>query len=62
MPNTTKNAFAGFSVRAPSADGTATLSWIVEDPEVGYVDTGEDTCNTHLWARCRRRPRRPQCR
>jgi hypothetical protein len=38
----------GFSLRAPSsgASETATLTWAIPDPEIGYIDAGDEACNT----------------
>ena len=38
----------GFSIRAPSsqANETATLNWAIPDPEIGYIDAGNDECYT----------------
>ena len=38
----------GFSIRAPTskADETATLNWAIPDPEIGYIDAGNDECYT----------------
>ena len=37
----------GFSIRAPSAnaDATATLTWSLPRPEIGWIDAGDDECN-----------------
>ncbi len=49
MANRTKDSsvWVGFSNAADPAD--VRLTWAFEDPEVGYIDAGDDECNSHVW-------------
>ncbi len=38
-----------FSVAAGSNPGEAKLNWSMDDPEVGFVDAGNEECYTHIW-------------
>ncbi len=39
-----------FSVSDGASPGEARLSWGMDDPEVGFVDAGDDECNVHVWS------------
>ena len=41
----------GFTIRAASVEAEeAVLDWSVPQPEVGFVDAGNEECHTHIWA------------
>jgi hypothetical protein len=39
-----------FSVANGANPGEARLNWGMDDPEVGFVDAGDDECNVHVWS------------
>ena len=38
-----------FSVSNGANAGEAKLNWGMDDPEVGFVDAGNEECYTHIW-------------
>jgi hypothetical protein len=39
----------GFSASAASDPSKVRLRWSIDQPEVGFVDAGDDECNVHIW-------------
>ena len=39
-----------FSVRAGQNPGEAQLTWALNDPEIGFIDSGEEQCYVRMWA------------
>ncbi|HST43408.1 MAG TPA: hypothetical protein VLK58_28035 [Conexibacter sp.] len=44
-----EGAPVSFSVSGGWKDAEWTLRWAQHQPEVGYVDAGDDECNVHIW-------------
>lgn len=39
----------GFSASAAADPSKVRLTWSIDQPEVGFVDAGDDECNVHIW-------------
>jgi hypothetical protein len=39
----------GFSISGGANDAMWQMRWSMDDPEVGFVDAGDDECNVHIW-------------